>query len=66
MGVSVEMQCPIALLLRYYSHAYYRNGFFRDPSSVDKNVLTFENGFYALEFDVFDWSKDTVDESKMK
>jgi hypothetical protein len=44
-------------LLRYYSHAYYRNGFFRDPSSVDKNVLTFETGFYALEFDVFDWSK---------
>lgn len=41
-------------LLRYYSHAYYRNGFRRDPSSLEPNLLTFETGFYGLEFDIND------------
>lgn len=43
-------------LLRYYSHAYYRNGFRHDPSTADPNLLTFETGFYGLEFDINDLS----------
>ena len=45
-------------LLRYYSHAYYRNGFRRcDAASSDPNRLTFETGFYGVEFDIDDLTK---------
>jgi hypothetical protein len=43
-------------LLRYYSHAYYRNGFRRDPPPVNPDILTFETGFYGLEFNINDLS----------
>jgi hypothetical protein len=44
-------------LFRYYSHASYRNGFSRDKSCTNPNFLTFETGFYGLDFDIQDLTK---------
>jgi hypothetical protein len=53
-------------LLQYYSHAYYRNGFCCDTSCKNPNLLTFETGFYGLEFNIQDltklWFKDLRDD----
>ena len=53
--------CLPPSLVRNYSHALFRNGFFRNPSEKAKNsqpdVLTFETGYFGLEFDPDDLSR---------